>query len=317
MVDETELEQSSTVPVQNQDEQAQSSSAESEPEEDLLAVVQSAIVDGETEETDSQSEEVEEEEDEESLEAADEYDEEESDESFEDVPFNKHPRFKKLIEERNEYKHGHEQYSQISGYLRENNLSAEEAATGFQIMSLIKNDPPEAIKALAPYLKELALATGQTLPDDIREKVDDGFLDEDSGRELAQARAEAQRQQQMNEQLVAQRDQAVGANQLNVLAEAVTDWEERTKASDPDYDLKADEIDDRVKVLISERGRPQTVDQAIELANEAHSSVTERYKARFANKKPIKTASGGKLGGTPVPEASSLMEAVQNALARG
>ena len=242
---------------------------------------------------------------------------EESDESYEDVPFNKHPRFKKLIDERNEYKHGHEQYSQISGFLRENNLSAEEAATGFQIMSLIKNDPPEAIKALAPYLQELALATGQTLPDDIREKVDDGFLDEDSGRELAQARAEAQRQQQKNEQLLAQRDQAVGANQLNVLAEAVTDWEERTKASDPDYDLKADEIDDRVKVLISERGRPQTVDQAIELANEAHSLVTERYKARFANKRPIKTASGGKLGGTPVPEASSLMEAVQNALARG
>ena len=90
MVDETELEQPSTAPVQNQDEQAQSSSAESEPEEDLLSVVQSAITEDDVEETDSQSDEVEDEEDEESLEAADEYDEE-ADESFEDVPFNKHP----------------------------------------------------------------------------------------------------------------------------------------------------------------------------------------------------------------------------------
>ena len=91
---------------------------------------------------------------------------------------------------KNEYKHGHEQFEQISNYLRENNLSAEEAADGFRIMSLIKKHPPEAIKALAPYLKELALATGQTLPDDIREKVDDGFLDEETGRELAQVGAE-------------------------------------------------------------------------------------------------------------------------------
>lgn len=316
MVDETELEQSSTVPVENKDEQAQSSSAESEPEEDLLSVVQSAIDENETEETDSQSEEVEDEEEEqESYEATGE--DNEPEESFEDVPFNKHPRFKKLIEERNEYKHGHEQYEQISGFLKENELSAQEAADGFRIMALMKHDPSAAVEALQPYLTELALATGQTLPDDIRSKVDDGFLDEDSGRELAQARAEAQRQQQKNEQLLAQRDQAQGTNQLNVLAEAVTDWEERTKASDPDYDLKVDEIDDRVKVLISERGRPQTVDEAITLANEAHSSVTERYKARFANKRPIKTASGGKLSGTPIPEASSLMEAVQNALAKG
>ena len=43
MVDETELEQPSTAPVQNQDEQAQSSSADSETENELLSVVQSAI----------------------------------------------------------------------------------------------------------------------------------------------------------------------------------------------------------------------------------------------------------------------------------
>ena len=97
----------------------------------------------------------------------------------------------------------------------------------------------------------------------------------------------------------------------------MTNWEERTRSSDPDYDLKADEIDDRVRVLVSERGRPQTVESAIELAKEAYAEVNERQKARFGNKRPMKTASGGKLGGTPVPEASSLMEAVQNALRTG
>ena len=52
MVDETELEQPSTAPVQNQDEQAQSSSADSETENELLSVVQSAITEDDVEETD-------------------------------------------------------------------------------------------------------------------------------------------------------------------------------------------------------------------------------------------------------------------------
>ena len=316
MVDETELEQPSTAPVQNQDEQAQSSSAESETENELLSVVQSAITEDDVEETDSQSDEVEYDEEGETLEAVSDEDTE-ADESFEDVPFNKHPRFKQLIEERNEYKYGHQQFEQISNYLRENSLSAEEAADGFRIMALMKSKPEEAVIALQPYLQQLALATGQTLPDDIRSKVDDGYMDEETGRELAQVRAEKARQEAINDRLVSERDQAQGVNQLNILADAVTNWEERTRSSDPDYDLKADEIDDRVRVLVSERGRPQTVDSAIELAKEAYAEVNERQKARFGNKRPMKTASGGKLGGTPVPEASSLMEAVQNALRTG
>lgn len=316
MVDETELEQPSTAPVQNQDEQAQSSSADSETENELLSVVQSAITEDDVEETDSQSDEVEYDEEDETLEAVSDEDTE-ADESFEDVPFNKHPRFKQLIEERNEYKHGHQQFEQISNYLRENSLSAEEAADGFRIMALMKSKPEEAVIALQPYLQQLALATGQTLPDDIRAKVDDGYMDEETGRELAQVRAEKARQEAINDRLMSERDQAQGVNQLNILADAVTDWEERTRSSDPDYDLKADEIDDRVRVLVSERGRPQTVESAIELAKEAYAEVNERQKARFGNKRPMKTASGGKLGGTPVPEASSLMEAVQNALRTG
>ena len=125
---------------------------------------------------------------------------------------------------------------------------------------------------MQPYLQQLALATGQTLPDDIRAKSMTVIWTE-TGRELAQVRAG--RQEAINDRLVSERDQAQGVNQLNILADAVTNWEERTRSSDPDYDLKADEIDDRVRVLVSERGRPQTVESAIELAKEAYAEVNE------------------------------------------
>ena len=145
----------------------------------------------------------------------------------------------------------------------------------------MKSKPEEAVIALQPYLQQLALATGQTLPDDIRSKVDDGYMDEETGRELAQVRAEKARQEAINDRLMSERDQAQGVNQLNILADAVTNWEERTRSSDPDYDLKADEIDDRVRVLVSERGRPQTVDPAIELAKEAVCRSQRKAKGSF------------------------------------
>ena len=314
MADEVkELDPSPDSEIKDQDEHAQSSSAESETEEDLLSVVQDAMQT--SDDADSQSDEEYEEDDDDGEYSEDEIAaSSEDDESFDDVPFHKHPRFKEVIDQRNKYREGAEQYEQITSFLAQNNLSAEEAAQGFQIMAMMKNDPAAALEALNPFVQQLGVQSGITMPGDIQSKVEDGYLDEDAGRELSRLRAEAARERQMREQMQGQQQQAQAQAELHNLAATVTDWEERTRASDPDYDLKQDEIDDRVRVLVTERGRPQTPEQAIAMAKEAYDSVNERYKARFGNKRQIKTASGGKLGGTPQAEPTSLMEAVQNAL---
>lgn len=307
-----ELDPSPDSEIENQDEQAQSSSAEGETEEDLLSVVKDAMQPSDDEESLTSEEDEGEDEgayDSDELAASDD-----DDDSFEDVPFHKHPRFKEVINQRNQYRENAEQYEKITSFLSENDLSAEEAAQGFQIMAMMKKDPKAALDALSPFVQQLGLQAGVTMPDDIQRKVSDGYLDEDAGRELSRLRAEAARERQMRERMQGQQQQAQAREQLHSLAATVTDWEERTRASDPDYDLKQDEIDDRVRVLVTERGRPQTAEQAIAMAKEAYDSVNERYKARFGNKRPIRTASGGKLGGTPQAEPSSLMEAVQNAL---
>jgi hypothetical protein len=307
-----ELDPSPGSEIENQDEQAQSSSAEGETEEDLLSVVQDAMQPSDDEE--SLTSEEDESDDGEGDYASDDLAASDADDSFEDVPFHKHPRFKEVIDQRNKYREGAEQYEQITSFLSQNNLSAEEAAQGFQIMAMMKNDPKAALDALSPFIQQLGMQAGVTMPDDIQSKVNDGYLDEEAGRELSRLRAEAARERQMREQMQGRQQQAQAQAQLNNLAATVTEWEERTRASDPDYDLKQDEIDDRVRVLVTERGRPQTAQQAIAMAKEAYDSVNERYKARFGNKRPIRTASGGKLGGTPQAQPNSLMEAVQNAL---
>lgn len=300
------------------EQEAQPSSAEAETEEDLLSVVQSAIDENETEDTDSQSDEEIEDDDDDldeefSLEtSSDEADEENSDKG--PVPYK---RFQQVNQEKNEYKEGHRQYQQITTYLASNNINAEEASMGLQIMALMKNDPKKALDALTPYISSLRQVTGEILPDDIQNKVDDGYMDEQTGRELSQSRAEAAALREQNERAVAQNQQVQNQQVLNHLASTVTEWENKTRQTDPDYDLKQDEIDDRVRVLVSEKGRPTTEADAIALAEQAHAEVTQRHKGRQITRKPMRTSSGGKLGGTPTPEPNSLLEAVQNAMANG
>ena len=321
MINEIE-EQTSEAPEEEKDVEAQSLSAvESETEADLLAVVQDTLQpEEEAEEADSQSGESETDEEDDTEEDLEDEAEIAADaENFDDVPFNKHPRFKKLINERNELREKAGQYDQITGYLIDQGLSAEEAAKGFEIMSLMKNDPVKAAEALKPYLHNLALATGQALPDDVQQRVDDGYIDESDAAEIAQLRAENRRIGERQAATLAQIDRSNQQQSMNTTIDAVVNWEQKIRSSDPDFDLKADELDDRVKVIVADRRAsgntsPLSPNEAISIASQAYEEVNRRTQARSGNKRPMKTASGGKLGGTPTAEPNSLMEAVQTAL---
>ena len=129
-----------------------------------------------SEDADSQSDEEYEDDDDDGEYSDSELAADDADDSFEDVPFHKHPRFKEVIDQRNKYREGAEQYEQITGFLAQNNLSAEEAAQGFQIMALMKNDPAAALDALSPFVQQLGIQSGITMPGDIQSKVEDGYL---------------------------------------------------------------------------------------------------------------------------------------------
>ena len=322
MIDQVTEAEPSTDSEEEQDVNEQSSSSESETEETLLSVLQDAMEKPSEEAGSQPEEEVKEESEEEVLEADAESTDEQSDstedeDSYEEVPFNKHPRFQELVKEKNEYKVDAERYQNITSFLDENRVSADEAAAGLQIMALMKKDPVEALNALKPYVETLSQAAGYVLPDDIQNKVNDGYLDEDVGRELAQTRAAAQNERTQREALIQDQQQQTQQAQLHDVAMSVTDWENKTRSTDPDYDLKQPEIDDRVRVLVATQGRPNTTQDALAMAKQAYTEVNERHKKRYANKPAMRTASGGNLAGTPQAEPNNLNEAIQAALAQG
>ena len=321
-VQETSEQESSTgseLEVAETDDTAQSSSAEGETEDSLLDVVQSAMKisdSDEISESPTESEEVRESESESKYEATSEQ-ESSSDDSYSDVPFHEHPRFRELISERNNLRSDSEQYQKIVNFISQNNLTSEDATEAFRVASLIRNDPQQAYDALKGIMDNLSLSTGHTLPEDLQSKVNDGYIDEEDARELSRTRAEAVHERQLREQMSQQVTNQHAQAQHQTLVNSITDWESRTRQTDPDYDLKQPEIDDRVRVLVSQRGRPATVDDALQMANEAYETVNQRHQSRVPEKKPIRTGSGGKLGGSVTPAPKNLLEVIQNTMNKG
>lgn len=316
-VEQAELLESSTS---EQDVDAQSSSAQGD-EEGLLSVVRDAVE--KTVQDEDGSKEVSPTRDEGTVEDRDggkEVSEEAGEpnaDDFSDTPFHKHPRFKQLIRERNEFRGRASQYDQITGFMEKNQLTADEVAQGFQMMAMMKvGDPAQAYEAMKKVVDNLALAAGHKLPDHLERKVEQGYIDQETAQDLWREQFKAQRQAAItateNQRFRQQEQQGA----YNTIAEAVTAWEESVRDSDPDYDLKADLIDDRVRALVAEKGRPRNTDEALAYAQGAYKTVSDRLKSVRGVKTPMRTAVGGKVSGTPLPEPKSLLDVIQNTLSQ-
>jgi|TARA_R110000824_G_scaffold332168_2_gene518810 hypothetical protein len=313
------VEDSSSETTEAQIDETEASSSDAvETEESLLSVVQDALP---VEEEVQQAEEVPQEETEEVMEAQSEETAEAESEDFSDVPFNKHPRFRKLIAEKNEqkelatkYQTDSEQYAKITNFIEQNNLSAKDAVEGFKLMAMLRNNPEEGYKRLQGHMDNIGKLTGQNLPEDIQSKVDDGYLDEDAAKELSQARANLSRERSMrqhSQKRFSNAEQSAGEARLS---DTIKTWGETTLANDPDFSLKQDEFNDRISALVSERGKPKSPEDVLSIANDAYDTINERFKSRQPSKQPMKSTIKGKLGGVPVAEASNMRDIVSQAL---
>lgn len=236
------------------------------------------------------------------------------------LPFHKHPRFKGIVAEKNELKetvsrlqNDSDQYSKITDFISKNNLSAKDAVEGFKIMSAIRNNPESAYGILGQHLNHVSKITGRRLPKDIQAKVDDGFLDEDAAKELSQSRASLAREQNLrkSDQEKVRRQQV--DSQSDMLSGALQSWGESTLAKDMDFGLKQEEFNDRVVALVNERGQPETQTEVLALVEDAYETVNQRFKSRQPQPQTLRTATGGKLSGTPRTEPKSLSDAISMA----
>jgi hypothetical protein len=291
---------------------------------DLLSVVKSAVepAPGPAESSAAEGEEGKSEA--EAEEGADKAKSEEDAEDDSKLPFHNHPRWKEVVAERNELRPDAERYRNIAGFMEANSLTGEEVADGFDIMAKLKSGDPEQLSAalewLEPRVNFLREQLGLTLPEDLRDKVEAGLIDEDTAKEVARTRATStlaserlKARETADSEAEAARQRAATAQ---AMATAVEGWEQRIRTTDPDYARKAELVETTCRAIVQREGKaPTTPEEAVALADRALAEVNRQFTAALPPPRAVKPTPQG--SSTPtVAEPKTLREAIAAAVNR-
>ena len=230
-------------------------------------------------------------------------------------PFHKHPRWQEVQRELKDLRPKAQMADQLQGFMHEAGLSTQEVNAGFELMRLMKHDPAQALQQLQPYLENLQQATGDKLPQDLQQDVEDGYVSEERAKEIARLRANEGRYRQQSEAQRRQAEEAQFERYTADLSNAVSDWERQWQQSDPDYARKAPRVQERLELKMLKGGVPSNTQEAIRLAEETRKEV-ERELAQFTPKRRPSTPVTGQGSVASRPEPSSMQEAMKMA-ARG
>ncbi len=207
-----------------------------------------------------------------------------------------------------------QQYEKLQSFLASNHLDARSAANALRIAALLQGanegrvDPAGVIEELMPLVDQLKSLSGDVLPDDVKKRLDEGVIDDDTAKELAQRRAR---------EVLTQRRASTETRELNTQLQqtkaqqiyaAVQAWESAVRARDPDFAKKAKLVATTADSLRMKRygvnGMPPSVEQAHALAQEAYDLVTREMAAAL----PQPAAVRAPLNGATSPKSTMRAE---------
>jgi hypothetical protein len=170
--------------------------------------------------------------------------------------------------------------TKLSSFAKDNDLSPDDIVLGMNAMASIRRgDYAGFYRQVAPFVRKAQEVLGLVLPEDLGQRVQNGHMSQEAARELAMIRFNQQRAEEEARTNAVRAD----AQQLQFVQSdvqrAVTSFEERLAANDPDYRAKADAIRRTAQALLHERGgKISGVNEALDIVQQAHREVTAQFR---------------------------------------
>lgn len=209
------------------------------------------------------------------------------------------------------------QYDVIVDQIRATGLDQGDLNAIFEIGTQLKQGNLfEARKLLEPIWDQVNERTGGKMPADLIAEIAEGKLAAERAQELAVARAAAQVGQYRQQADVQRQAQERTEAAVRSVVESVNAWARQKAAIDPDWKLKSSEIRDALKLSLLEGNRPQSAQEAVQMAEKALEAVNARLRAYRPAPKAIRTPIGGSGASTRSnpAEPKSMLEAITAAL---
>lgn len=241
------------------------------------------------------------------------------DEHFSDVPFHQHPRFRALVQQRNDLRAPAESYRKIESFCTENAISSEEAASALNWIAQMKRDPAAAWNEIRPTIQGLLTTIGEILPADLQAQVQSGQMNRDVAKALAKERAKAtiasgqmsfrDQQDAARQRVAAQQAQEQKVGQIR---SAARDWEAAARSADADFARKERSLRKEVLLLQREDGVPDTAEGVKAQLAKALKAVNAEFAAARPRKPGIQPVTGGSTSGSPRAKPTSVLDIVKS-----
>lgn len=240
-----------------------------------------------------------------------------------DVPLNKIERFREVLAENRQLKGVTERYKALDTTLtdigndaRRMGLSNEDLAQLFAWPRLLAKDPTVAVEQLQAFAANWQERVGHSLPADLKQKVDDGVMDEPTAKEVAQLRASNSLAKVRTEADAEDRERFTFERTQNDIRTSVNAYQAELKRSDPDYTPEKHAMTvDALTAIVATRGVPQSVADARAMAKEAYDTVTTRLSKFKPQPRAVASPNVGRRLNKPAEsQPKTMLEAVTQAL---
>jgi hypothetical protein len=240
-----------------------------------------------------------------------------------EVPLNKIERFREVLNENKALKGVNERYRSMDATLADigrdamkMGMSQEDMAKLFAWPRLLASDPKAAVEQLQEFTATWQEKVGHSLPADLKQKVDDGVLDEATAKEVAQLRAGSVLDRTRHEAEAAESNRISATQKTREIHDSVNAYQAELKASDPDYTPEKHEmVVDALTALVTKNGVPGTVADARAMAKTAYDTVTKRLSAFKPQPRAVASPTVGRRLTKPAEaQPKTMREAIENAL---
>jgi hypothetical protein len=206
--------------------------------------------------------------------------------------------------------------SELETFAKTNDLSGDDVANTLRMAAMLRaGDYQSFYQAVAPFVRTAQEYLGIVLPRDLQDEVRKGQMTEAAAKAFARQRFDGQRAQ-FERQAV---EEAHGRQQVqyvqNDVQRAVSNFELRLSASDPDYRAKQPAVRRVAQALLFERGGTiSSVEEALALTQEAYNEVNKQV--RSYQPRPTATALNPN-GATQSPSARAAPKTLMEAAIQG
>lgn len=200
-------------------------------------------------------------------------------------------RFKEVNEKATALEEPATRMRQVEAYCSARGLDGADFQAGLDIMAAIKNDPKKAREMLLPIMEQLSIQTGDGLPKDLRQGVEDGVITPEHAKELAQLRLRSQNLERQGK--FSQEQQA--ARHHASLVQGLESWDVSKRKMDLTFKPKTngepdglyEQFEAKLAYLLR-TNQVNTVQDAVRLAEQAYESVTAYTKRLLPQAQPKK-----------------------------